>query len=300
MQSAFETLRERFAHSIHLVHPDDSLPYVIHNDASGKAVAAVLMQTQENGETRIVPTAPRVLTLAERRYSTCEQELFAIVYALQKFRIYVSRHKIMLYTDSKSLSFLRKCALTCNRVGRWVIELQQYDIQIRHITGSSNYLADVLSRNPAELTENELRDLRQPENLILHAINLNIDPGLTHKLKDLAAHQAADKRLAGITERLNKYPTQVSPKYRFSNGIFYGMDQKNLPFWRPMLPSTLDNLVIKYVHTTLGHLGVDKCMDQIALSFHIKNLGRKIRKFIDRCDTCQRVKYPNKSYTTPE
>jgi hypothetical protein len=67
-----------------------------------------------------------------------------------------------------------------------------------------------------------------------------------------------------------------------------------------MLPSTLDNPVIKYVHTSLCHLGVDKCMDQVAHSFHIKSLGRKIRKFIARCNTCQRVKYPNMSYTTKE
>jgi hypothetical protein len=250
MQSAFETLRERFAHSIHLVHPDDNLPYIMNTDASGKAVAAVLMQAQENGVTRIVATASRVLTLAERRYSTCEQELLAIVYALKKFRIYVFGHKIMLYTDNKSLSFLHKCALTSNRSASWIIELQQYDIQIRHITGSSNYLADVLSRNPAGLTENELRDLRQPDNLIVHAVNLNIDPGVTHELKDLAAHQAADKRLARIVEILNKYPTQVNPKYRLSNGILYSMDQKHHPFWRPILPSTLDNLVITYVQYT--------------------------------------------------
>jgi len=41
-------------------------------------------------------------------------------------------------------------------------------------------------------------------------------------------------------------------------------------------------------------------MDQVAHSFHIKNLGRKIRKFIARCDTCQRVKYPNKAYASQE
>jgi len=115
LQLAFEALRERFAHSIHLVHPDDNLPYIIHTDASGKAVAAVLMQTQDKGETRIVSTPSRVLTLTERRYSTCEQELLAIVYALQKFRIYIFGHKIMLYTDNKSLSFLHKCALTSNK-----------------------------------------------------------------------------------------------------------------------------------------------------------------------------------------
>ena len=229
MQSAFETLRERFAHSIHLIHLDDNLPYIIHTEASGKAVAAVLMQTKDDDETRIVSTALRLLTLAERRYSTCEQELLAIVYELQKFRIYIFGHKIMLYTDNKSLSFLHKCALTSNRVARWVIELQQYDIQIRHVTGTSNYLADVLSRHPAGLTENELRDLRQPANLMVHAINLNIDPGVTHELKDLAAHQAADERLARIKERLNKYPTQVNPTYKLLNGILYSKDQKHHP-----------------------------------------------------------------------
>jgi hypothetical protein len=99
MQSVFETLRERFAHSIHLIQPDDNLPYIIDTDASGKAVVAVLMQAKEDGETRIVSTAPPGLTLAEQRYSTCEQELLVIVYVLQKFRIYVFGHKIMLYTD---------------------------------------------------------------------------------------------------------------------------------------------------------------------------------------------------------
>jgi hypothetical protein len=119
----------------------------------------------------------------------------------------------------------------------------------------------VLSRNPAGLKENELQDLRLPDNLMVHAINLNIDPGVARELKDLAAQQAADQRLARIKERLNKYPNQVDPKYKLWNGILYSIDQKHHSFWRPVLPSTLDNLVIKYVHTSLGHLGVEKCMD---------------------------------------
>jgi hypothetical protein len=200
MQSAFETLREKFAHTIHLIHPDDNLPYSIYTDASGRAIAAVLMQVKEDGEASIVSTASRVLTPTEQRYSTCELELLAIIYGLQKFRIYVFGHKIMLHTDNKSLSFLHKCALTSNRVARWVIELQQYDLKIIHIAGSRNYLADVLSRNPAGLTKDELRDLRQPASLIVHAIHLNIDPSVKREIKDLATHQAADQRLARIME----------------------------------------------------------------------------------------------------
>jgi len=49
------------------------------------------------------------------------------------------------------------------------------------------------------------------------------------------------------------------------------------------------------VHTSLGHLGTEKYIAQIANTFHVKGLGRKVGKFISRCNTCQRVKYPNRS-----
>ncbi|PNF28428.1 hypothetical protein B7P43_G15944 [Cryptotermes secundus] len=37
-------------------------------------------------------------------------------------------------------------------------------------------------------------------------------------------------------------------------------------------------------------------MLQIAHTFHLKSLGRKVRKFVAHCDICQRVKHPNRSY----
>jgi hypothetical protein len=117
---------------------------------------------------------------------------------------------------------------------------------------------------------------------MVHVIHLNIDLSVKRELKDLATHQAADQRLARIIEGLDKYPVQVDPKYKMLDGILYSMDHKRYPFWRPMLPSSLDNLVINYVLTSSGHLAVDKCMDQIAHSFHIKNLSRKVRRFITR------------------
>jgi hypothetical protein len=57
LQSFNQLLRHyalKFAHSIHLIHPDDNLPYTIHTDASGMAEAAVLMQIKEGGDTRSV------------------------------------------------------------------------------------------------------------------------------------------------------------------------------------------------------------------------------------------------------
>jgi len=75
LQKAFEELRPQFANSIHLIHPDDDLPYSIYTDASKFAIGALLMQTDQNGEKHIVSTASRVLTATEQKYSTCEQEI---------------------------------------------------------------------------------------------------------------------------------------------------------------------------------------------------------------------------------
>ena len=66
-------------------------------------IGAPFMRTDENGETYIVSTESRVLTVTEQKYSTCEQELLAIVYALNKFQIYMFCHKILFRTDNKVL-----------------------------------------------------------------------------------------------------------------------------------------------------------------------------------------------------
>jgi hypothetical protein len=62
-----------------------------------------------------------------------------------------------------------------------------------------------------------------------------------------------------------------------------------------MLPSSLENKVIKFVHLSLGHAGSEKCAAEIAHTFYVKNLGKKARKILS-CDFCQRVKHPNRSY----
>jgi hypothetical protein len=36
----------------------------------------------------------------------------------------------------------------------------------------------------------------------------------------------------------------------------------------------------QFVHFSLEHLGVDKCMEEIKYMFHARNLGTKLRKFI--------------------
>jgi hypothetical protein len=64
LQKAFEVLRAKFADSIQLVHQDETLPYSINTDASNKAIGALLIQTNRQGETHLVSTASCVLSPA--------------------------------------------------------------------------------------------------------------------------------------------------------------------------------------------------------------------------------------------
>jgi hypothetical protein len=170
-QIAFEELRENFTASIHLTHPQGNLPYVVYTDASQLAIAAVLMQVDEEGHTTIISIASRVLSPIERRYSTCEQELVGIIFALQKFRIFIYGSKITVNSDNKVLSFIGRCIITSNRNARWVMQLQVYDLEIAHIEGGKNHFADALSRNPAGLTREQIATLTRTRELLVAAVN---------------------------------------------------------------------------------------------------------------------------------
>jgi hypothetical protein len=73
------------------------LPYAVYTNASTVGISSVLTQEGDSGEILVVPTASRVLTPIEWRYSTCEQELLAVASALKKFWIYMTGHAITVF-----------------------------------------------------------------------------------------------------------------------------------------------------------------------------------------------------------
>jgi hypothetical protein len=72
------------------------------------------MQHGENGDFNIISTASRVLKPDEQRYTTCEKTILAIIYALQRLKIYIYGRKVILFTDNEAITFLHKCVITSN------------------------------------------------------------------------------------------------------------------------------------------------------------------------------------------
>ncbi|KAJ0513385.1 putative nucleotidyltransferase, Ribonuclease H [Helianthus annuus] len=149
---AFELLKERLVTAPILVAPDWSLPFEVMCDASDSAVGAVLGQRREK-HFHPIYYASKTLNDAQENYTTTEKELLAVVFACDKFRSYLVLSKTIIFTDHAALRYLFAKKDAKPRLIRWILLLQEFDIEIRDKKGAENVVADHLSRLENSETE---------------------------------------------------------------------------------------------------------------------------------------------------
>lgn len=144
-KDAFDTLKKALTTTPIIQPPDWTLPFELMCDASNFAVGAVLAQ-KDGKLSHVIYYASRTLDTAQANYTTTEKELLAVVFALDKFRPYILGSKVIVYTDHAALKFLLKKADSKPRLIRWMLLLQEFDIEILDRSGAHNLVADHLSR----------------------------------------------------------------------------------------------------------------------------------------------------------
>jgi transposase InsO family protein len=147
-QEAFTKLKESLTCKPVLKAPAFDQKFEIYTDASDYGIAAVLTQLEEDTP-KPVSFYSRKLLPREKNYSTIEKELLAIMASLDTFRVYVGFGPVTIHSDHKPLVWLRQCTSANQRVLRWALMLAEYDIDVQHIKGTDNCLADLLSRQIA-------------------------------------------------------------------------------------------------------------------------------------------------------
>ena len=148
-QEAFDKLREALTSAPLLTLPNTSDPFILDTDASDYAIGAVLSQVQ-NGEERVVCYASCTLTPEQRRYCTTRKELLAVVRFTRQFRHYLLGRNFVVRTDHSSLTWLLRFKQPQGQLARWLEELSQYHMEVRHRAGSKHINADALSRMPVD------------------------------------------------------------------------------------------------------------------------------------------------------
>nr|KAJ0211409.1 hypothetical protein LSAT_V11C400211910 [Lactuca sativa] len=142
--TTFDKLR-KFLTSIPVIQAlNCDIPFEIMCDASNYAIDIVLAS-------HVIYYASRTLDNAKRNYSTTVNELFAIVFASEKFRQYLLVTKVIAYSNHTTLKYLMTNKDAKPRLIQWILLLHEFDLKFRDKSGYKNLVADHLS----QITSNE-------------------------------------------------------------------------------------------------------------------------------------------------
>ena len=144
-RNAFDHLKRALTTTPVIQPPNWTLPFELMCDASNYALGAVLAQ-RVGRMPHAIYYASRTLDAAQANYTTTEKELLAIVFALDKFRSYLLGSKVIVFSDHAALKYLLKKAEAKPRLIRWMLLLQEFDLEIKDRSGAENLVADHLSR----------------------------------------------------------------------------------------------------------------------------------------------------------
>ena len=145
---AFERVKRLLMTSPVLISANYEKQFSLYVDASDVGIGAVLTQLCSDDVDHPISFYSKKLNKHQRNYSTIEKACFSLVSALHHYDVYVNvtRHPVLVYTDHNPLVFIERMKLKNQKILRWSLLIQSYNLEIKHIKGTNNVIADALSR----------------------------------------------------------------------------------------------------------------------------------------------------------
>ncbi|KAM1509347.1 hypothetical protein EV1_018329 [Malus domestica] len=281
-EKAFNHLKEMLTSAPIIVPPDWSFPFELMCDASDYALGAVLGQRKEK-RPHVIYYASRTLNDAQLNYSTTEKELLAVVFALDKFRSYLLGTKVIIYTDHAALKYLFTKKEAKPRLIRWMLLLQEFDIEIWDKKGSENVVADHLSRMVHEEDAVPIIETFPDEQLMSVKVS---EPWYADLVNYLVSKHVPSELLKHQCDKLKK------------EARFYVWDDPYLWKYCPdqvirrCVHDSEFNAILTFCHTYAcgGHFGTQRtALKVLECGFYWPTIFRDARTFCMSCDRCQRT-----------
>ena len=220
-------------------------------------------------------------------YTTSEKELLAVVYAFDKFRSYLIGSKVTVFTDHSALKYLFEKKDAKPRLIRWVLLLQEFDLEIKDRKGSDNQVADHLSRleNGGQLVDHiPINDSFPDEHLL--AISNSHVPWFA----DIVNYLACQVLPPDLTYQQRKKFLHDVRLYLWDEPFLFKrcVDQ----VIRRCVPEDEMDNILQHCHSSEygGHFGGTRtAMKVLQSGFYWPNLFKDSHLFVMQCDRCQRV-----------
>lgn len=282
-EESFNSLKQLISREILLQRPIYGVPFCVQTDASDVGLGAQLYQMVD-GCRKTIAFASRLLLDRERSYSVSEKETLAVVWALNKWRVYLLGSRFYVYTDHRACSYLNTCRLLSPRITRWVLALQEYDYEIRYISGKENIVPDILSRAPVRLEYPSDKCFR------ILTFSLTLPDSLKYLLRNIATDQRDDPKLNRIIQDIaDPNNMALETKFVLYKGVLFRRQNGDEPCLLCVPLSRVKEFISGF-HEMIGHFGVYKTWSALRREVWWQNMHRDVKRVLKSCDLCQKTK----------
>ncbi|XP_062698374.1 uncharacterized protein K02A2.6-like [Aedes albopictus] len=288
-EEAFRKLKEMVTDIKTLHYFDSSLRTRVVADASPVGLGAVLIQFSDPNNDfhpRVVSYASKSLSPTEKRYCQTEKEALALVWAVERFSVYLLGRKFELETDHKPLEVIfGSTSRPCARIERWLLRLQAYTFVVRYRKGSEN-VADSLSRLPEFGEDHEFDGDNQ-------FLVLAIMESAAIDISELEKASKDDLELLAVQDyvRFGKWSAEVKPFEPFHSELGLTGDIL-VRGTKLVVPRALRNRMLILAHE--GHPGETVMKRRLRDRVWWPGMDREISKYVTACEGCRLVGLPNR------
>ncbi|CAM8900702.1 unnamed protein product [Rhodiola kirilowii] len=297
--NAFNTLKTALTSAPIVQPPDWELPFELMCDASDFAVGAVLGQRIDK-KLHVVYYASKVLAGAAVNYTTTEKEMLAIVYAFEKFRQYLIGSKTTVYPDHAAIKYLLSKKDSKPRLIRWVLLLQEFDIDIRDKKGAENLVADHLSRLELKELDREEDQLPMTDSLACEQL-MFIDEEHLPWYADFVNFLACGIIPPDLSHNQKRKFLSDVKRYFWDDPFLYRLCADGL--YRTCVDEDQIPHILERCHSSQygGHGAGSKTATKVLQSgFFWPSLFKDAHEFVKACDQCQRTGNISKQQEMPQ
>ena len=281
-QKSFDSLKEKLVQAPVLVRANLDKEFIVTTDASNTHVGGVLSQVQDDGTNAAIGYFSRKLKSAETRYSATDKEALGVVLTCRHFQHYLWNRRFTVLTDHQPLVSVFKKKTKSPRMNRWILEIREYNFEIKYVKGKYNYVADHLSRPVAMISE------------------INNDGHLGRSREEIRNLQMGEERWRELIEFLEggsipktkSYPRGTLSQFTMYKSLLYftSILKDGTIQFRLVIPRCLRGEALRFAHEQVGHQGQKKTLCKAESYFYWCSLISDLIDYCKRCPLCQQIK----------